>query len=70
MHGVGGVCGQPLAMICGACSTARPEKNTKTWSCKFCTLENNALLDKCAACNQWRYSYGPPAATITPYVGT
>ncbi|KAI5067141.1 hypothetical protein GOP47_0017669 [Adiantum capillus-veneris] len=60
----------PLAMICGACSTARVEKSTKNWSCKFCTLENSTKLDKCTACNQWRYSYGPPAATVTPYAGT
>lgn len=68
-----GVCtlfNPPLAMICGACSAARSEKKTKTWSCKFCTLENSAGLDKCAVCNQWRYSYGPPAAAITPHVGT
>lgn len=60
----------PLAVICGACSTARVDKSMKNWSCKFCTLENSTALDKCAACNQWRYSYGPPAATVSPYPGT
>lgn len=60
----------PLAMVCGACSTARLEKDAKSWSCKFCTLENAVALDKCGACNQWRYSYGPPATARTPYVGS
>ncbi|TYH31188.1 hypothetical protein ES288_A01G154000v1 [Gossypium darwinii] len=29
----------------------------KFWSCKFCTLENSVKLDKCSACDQWRYSH-------------
>ncbi|KAH7387621.1 hypothetical protein KP509_16G033200 [Ceratopteris richardii] len=60
----------PLAVICGACSTARVDKGQKNWSCKFCTLENNISLDKCEACNQWRYSYGAPIAAASPYQGT
>ena len=38
-----------------------------SWSCKFCTLQNGIAVDKCAACNEWRYSYGPPVSTIAPY---
>ncbi|KAG8093763.1 hypothetical protein GUJ93_ZPchr0012g20974 [Zizania palustris] len=60
---------QPLAPICEVCGTAKP-KITKvkyaTWSCKFCTLENTTKLDKCSACDQWRYSHGPPVATYCP----
>uniref|UniRef100_A0A0D3GDP4 WLM domain-containing protein n=1 Tax=Oryza barthii TaxID=65489 RepID=A0A0D3GDP4_9ORYZ len=60
---------QPLAPICEVCSAAKP-KTTKakyaTWSCKFCTLENSTKIDKCSACDQWRYSHGPPAATYCP----
>lgn len=57
---------QPLAPICEVCGTAKPKiakAKYMTWSCKFCTLENSTKLDKCSACDQWRYSYGPPVAT-------
>uniref|UniRef100_A0A0A9D5R4 RanBP2-type domain-containing protein n=1 Tax=Arundo donax TaxID=35708 RepID=A0A0A9D5R4_ARUDO len=60
---------QPLAPICEVCGTAKPKIATAkytTWSCKFCTLENSTKLDKCSACDQWRYSYGPPVATYGP----
>ncbi|WVZ82202.1 hypothetical protein U9M48_029490 [Paspalum notatum var. saurae] len=53
----------PLAPICEVCGTAKPKiakAKYMTWSCKFCTLENSTKLDKCSACDQWRYSYGPP----------
>ncbi|KAJ9182540.1 hypothetical protein P3X46_006525 [Hevea brasiliensis] len=62
-----------LAPICKLCSAERPKDAStkyKTWSCKFCTLDNSVELDKCLACNQWRYSYGPPVSTRTPYHGT
>ncbi|TVU12244.1 hypothetical protein EJB05_45877, partial [Eragrostis curvula] len=52
----------PLAPICEVCGTAKPKiakAKYTTWSCKFCTLENNTKLEKCSACDQWRYSYGP-----------
>jgi len=57
---------QPLAPICEVCGTAKPKiakAKYATWSCKFCTLENSTKLDKCSACDQWRYSYGPPVTT-------
>ncbi|KAG0513222.1 hypothetical protein BDA96_10G083400 [Sorghum bicolor] len=60
---------QPLAPICEVCGTAKPKiakAKYMTWSCKFCTLENSTKLDKCSACDQWRYSYGPPVATHGP----
>lgn len=60
---------QPLAPICEVCGTAKPKiakAKYTTWSCKFCTLENSTKLDKCSACDQWRYSYGPPAAIYGP----
>ncbi|XP_050215661.1 uncharacterized protein LOC126666830 [Mercurialis annua] len=63
----------PLAPICNVCSTVKPKDasiKNKTWSCKFCTLENCVKLDKCLACNEWRYSYGPPISTPAPNVGT
>ncbi|XBI36154.1 hypothetical protein VPH35_121720 [Triticum aestivum] len=60
---------QPLAPICEVCGTAKPKiakAKYASWSCKFCTLENCTKLDKCSACDQWRYSYGPPVATYGP----
>ncbi|KAK3128589.1 hypothetical protein QOZ80_6BG0463790 [Eleusine coracana subsp. coracana] len=60
---------QPLAPICEVCGTAKPKiakAKYTIWSCKFCTLENSTKLDKCSACDQWRYSYGPPVATYGP----
>ncbi|WVY95151.1 hypothetical protein V8G54_034239 [Vigna mungo] len=62
-----------LAPICELCGTHQPKDvGTKynTWSCKFCTLENSVKLDKCTACDQWRYSRGPPVSTLAPNVGT
>ncbi|PPR99863.1 hypothetical protein GOBAR_AA20794 [Gossypium barbadense] len=63
----------PLAPICKLCSMERPRDigtKYKFWSCKFCTLENSVELDKCSACDQWRYSHGAPISTLVPYVGT
>ncbi|XVF70866.1 hypothetical protein PTKIN_Ptkin11bG0196800 [Pterospermum kingtungense] len=63
----------PLAPICELCYTERPRDigtKYKFWSCKFCTLENDVKLDKCSACDRWRYSHGPPASTRAPNVGT
>ncbi|KAK0599652.1 hypothetical protein LWI29_007332 [Acer saccharum] len=63
----------PLAPICKLCSTLRPNDvgiKNQMWSCKFCTLENSIKLDKCSACDQWRYSHGPPVSTPAPYLGT
>ncbi|PPS05052.1 hypothetical protein GOBAR_AA15600 [Gossypium barbadense] len=63
----------PLAPICKLCSMERPRDigtKYKFWSCKFCTLENSVELDKCSACDQWRYSHGAPISTPAPYVGT
>ncbi|KAK7305234.1 hypothetical protein VNO77_43136 [Canavalia gladiata] len=58
-----------LAPICELCGTQQPKDVTakyNTWSCKFCTLENNVKLDKCSACDQWRFSHGPPVSTRAP----
>ncbi|KAG4166018.1 hypothetical protein ERO13_A13G106200v2 [Gossypium hirsutum] len=60
-------------LICKLCSMERPRDigtKYKFWSCKFCTLENSVELDKCSACDQWRYSHGAPISTPAPYVGT
>ncbi|KAG0466757.1 hypothetical protein HPP92_018337 [Vanilla planifolia] len=62
-----------FAPICEVCGTQKPkgiDSNLKTWSCKFCTLENSVKLDKCSACDQWKYSYGPPVSTRAPNYGT
>ena len=64
---------QPLAPVCEACGSQKPKaagSKFKTWSCKFCTLENDSKLEKCSACDQWRYSYGAPIATRAPNYGT
>ncbi|KAL7103365.1 hypothetical protein ACP275_08G174700 [Erythranthe tilingii] len=63
----------PLAPICELCGTQKPkDENLKSviWSCRFCTLENDVKMDKCGVCGSWRYSYGAPAATPAPYLGT
>lgn len=62
-----------LAPICELCGAQQPKDlSTKysNWSCKFCTLENSVKLEKCSACDQWRYSHGPPTSTRTPNLGT
>uniref|UniRef100_A0A5B7C265 Putative DNA-dependent metalloprotease WSS1-like isoform X1 n=1 Tax=Davidia involucrata TaxID=16924 RepID=A0A5B7C265_DAVIN len=64
---------QPLALICEACGTRKVQGDvikSKVWSCKFCTLDNSVEVARCLACGEWRYSYGPPAATHGPYLGT
>ena len=63
---------QPLALTCEACGTTKHKEtaNFKIWSCKFCTLDNSVNLERCLACGEWRYSYGPPTSARGPYVGT
>lgn len=63
---------QPLALTCEACGTQRNKSvgNLKGWSCKFCTLDNSSLSERCLACGEWRYSNGPPISTPGPYPGT
>lgn len=64
---------QPLAPVCEVCGTLKPrdvEDRYKFWSCKFCTLENSVDLEKCMACNEWRYSHGTPVAVAAPKIGT
>lgn len=63
---------QPLALTCEACGTQRKKSdgNLKGWSCKFCTLDNSSLSERCLACGEWRYSNGPPISTPGPYPGT
>ncbi|KAE8733539.1 Zinc ion binding isoform 2 [Hibiscus syriacus] len=59
--------------ICELCFIERPRDigtKYKFWSCKFCTLENPVKLDKCSACDQWRYSHGPPISIPAPNRGT
>lgn len=72
-----GVCtlsNQSLALICEACGNAKHESRAtekqNVWSCKFCTLNNSTEVEKCLACGEWRYSYGAPAFSRGPYVGT
>ncbi|KAG9137189.1 hypothetical protein Leryth_012003 [Lithospermum erythrorhizon] len=62
-----------LAPVCELCSTHRPKDvDTKynSWSCKICTLDNDVKLEACGACGNWRYSTGPPVATLTTNLGT
>ncbi|XP_039117215.1 DNA-dependent metalloprotease WSS1 [Dioscorea cayenensis subsp. rotundata] len=64
---------KPLAPICEACGTQRPKIITakfKAWFCKFCTLENDIKFERCAACDQWRFSYGPPVSASAFNYGT
>lgn len=71
-----GVCtlaNPPLAPACEVCGTLKPKDvkdKYKFWSCKFCTLENGVDLEKCMACNEWRYSHGGPVAVPAPKIGT
>ncbi|KAI3786242.1 hypothetical protein L1987_45377 [Smallanthus sonchifolius] len=69
----------PSSVTCEACETQRIDlKNTNTntntgmkmWSCKFCTLQNPVARERCLACGEWKYSYGPPTATRGPFLGT
>ncbi|XP_042477542.1 uncharacterized protein LOC122058898 isoform X2 [Macadamia integrifolia] len=62
----------PLAPICDVCGSQKPKDvavKFKTWSCKFCTLENNIKEERCFACEQWRYSSGPPVSFPASNVG-
>lgn len=61
---------QELALTCAACGSLKNNAKFKVWSCKFCTLENRVGVDKCLACGEWKYSYGPPLSNHGPYVGT
>ena len=64
---------QPLAPLCEVCCAEKPKDvgiKYKIWSCKFCTLENSVDVDKCLACDQWRYSHGSPVSTRAPNLGT
>ena len=36
---------------------------SKTWTCGACTLTNLESASHCAACERWRFSRGPPAAS-------
>ncbi|XP_038898345.1 uncharacterized protein LOC120086023 [Benincasa hispida] len=63
----------PLAPMCELCFSQKPkdaDTRYKFWSCKFCTLENSVKLEKCSACDQWRYSHGQPVSTLGPNLGT
>ncbi|KAH9619556.1 hypothetical protein KSS87_009882 [Heliosperma pusillum] len=63
----------PSALTCEACETPRIEKvenKLRNWSCRFCTLINNDGSEKCSACDEWRYSSGPPAGGYMPHVRT
>ncbi|GKV19417.1 hypothetical protein SLEP1_g29680 [Rubroshorea leprosula] len=63
----------PFAPLCKLCTAEKPKDigiKHEFWSCKFCTLENSVKLDRCSACDHWRYSYGPPVSTQTPNRGT
>lgn len=63
----------PMAPICEVCSSQKPKDangGQKCWSCKFCTLDNEVGSERCTACGEWRYSYGPPVAAAAPNRGT
>ncbi|XP_021842642.2 uncharacterized protein [Spinacia oleracea] len=63
----------PLAPVCEACETLKPKDVSvkyKFWYCKICTLENSVNQEKCSACGEWRYTRGPPLATLPPNLGT
>uniref|UniRef100_A0A7N0U2Y2 Uncharacterized protein n=1 Tax=Kalanchoe fedtschenkoi TaxID=63787 RepID=A0A7N0U2Y2_KALFE len=63
----------PLALVCKICLAEKPRDvimKYKTWACKLCTLENSVDFEKCSACEQWRYSYGPPVSSPSPHLGT
>ncbi|KAI4321715.1 hypothetical protein MLD38_035063 [Melastoma candidum] len=62
----------PLAPVCKICGLERRKDESvafKFWSCKFCTLDNIVGLDRCSACQQWRYSNGSPVSTRAPVRG-
>lgn len=66
---------KPLALACEVCQTPRSKEvgsrsRPRNWACKFCTLANTSETERCSACGEWRYSYGPPVTGYTPYVGT
>ena len=41
----------------------RGRAGSKTWTCGACTLTNLESASHCAACERWRFSRGPPAAS-------
>eukprot|EP00897_Mesotaenium_endlicherianum_P001197 jgi/Mesen1/11078/ME000099S10515 len=51
-------------------AAAGPGDVGRGWTCRQCTLANPNAVERCAACDMWRHSYGPPAASFTPYVGS
>ncbi|XP_030471266.1 DNA-dependent metalloprotease WSS1 [Syzygium oleosum] len=62
----------PLAPICKLCGSERLKdegSKFKSWSCKFCTLDNSVELERCSACEQWRYSHGSPVSARAPCDG-
>ncbi|KAI4388598.1 hypothetical protein MLD38_000912 [Melastoma candidum] len=62
----------PLSLVCKICGLERRKDSSvafKFWSCKFCTLDNSVGLDRCSACQQWRYSHGSPVSTRAPVRG-
>ncbi|KAK4751578.1 hypothetical protein SAY87_005060 [Trapa incisa] len=62
----------PLAPVCEICRHQRPKNHNAKfsfWSCKFCTLDNNIKLDRCTACQQWKYSSGAPVASYPLHQG-
>lgn len=60
----------PVCKVCCARKAPDIHEKHKFWSCKFCTLDNTVELDRCGACGEWRYSHGPPVATVAPNRGT
>ena len=42
---------------------SRGRAGSKTWTCGACTLTNPESASHCAACERWRFSRGPPAAS-------
>ena len=48
-----GFCG--AGAPCDSCLPGRPGPGAG-WACRFCTLQNVAGVERCAACDQWKFA--------------
>ncbi|KAE8706558.1 Zinc ion binding isoform 2 [Hibiscus syriacus] len=62
----------PLAPICEVASRKAPRHRhqVQILVLQLLHLGECVKLDKCSACDRWRYSHGPPISTPAPNVGT
>ena len=51
--GARGFCG--AGAPCGSCLPGRQGPGAG-WACRFCTLQNVAGVERCAACDQWKFA--------------